>query len=132
MPFVDKVYWITDVNGKRHLKNVKELVHPTIEEQEQEERRARIFHRIIEQNGEGLRRLAKSDYEPFDSDRRYWEEEQNGRVYLSKDKEGNPSLRNTKEDKPLSKSEQRTHDFLNDMMQRLNKEENNVNPRTNS
>lgn len=71
MPFVDKVYWITDVNGKRHLKNVKELVHPT----EQEERRLRVLQRIIEQNGDALRRLAESDYEPFDSDRRYWEEQ---------------------------------------------------------
>lgn len=71
MPFVDKVYWITDVNGKRHLKNVKELVHPT----EQEERRMRVLQRIIEQNGEGLRRLAESDYEPFESDHRHWKEQ---------------------------------------------------------
>lgn len=75
MPFVDKVYWVTDVNGKRHLKNVKELVHPTEEEQAHEAQRARIFNRIVERNGDGLRRLAESDYEPFESDRAYWKQQ---------------------------------------------------------
>lgn len=56
MPFVDKVYWITDVNGKRHLKNVKELVHPT-EEELHKQAKMKLFY---DKHGDAMRRLAQS------------------------------------------------------------------------
>lgn len=72
MAFVDKVYWVVDENGKRHLINVKERLAPTLEEKAHEIRLHRIISRITERNGDGLRRLAESDYKPFPSDYAYW------------------------------------------------------------
>lgn len=73
MTFQDKVYWVTDKDGKRHLMNVKERLLP-FPQQQHEMKLKRAFDHIVERNGDALRRLAESDYKPFPSDYAYWAE----------------------------------------------------------
>lgn len=76
MGFIDKVYWVTDENGKQHLMNVKERLVPiTQKEKEHDIKLRRAFDRIVERNGDALRSLAESDYKPFPSDYAYWAEQ---------------------------------------------------------
>lgn len=74
MAFQDKVYWVTDENGKRHLMNVKERLVPSAQEQQHEMKLKRAFDHVVKRNGDALRRLAESDYKPFPSDYAYWAE----------------------------------------------------------